>query len=135
MRIYEPQNVSQWVMQYLGNDHVLSPFAGNIRADNMANQMLSVDGVANQMLSVDGVGSSAMSDVNAFDPSAITELIRSIGNSGGGSSGGSGGSGGSSAPSNGIQWYDPWGRPIAGPGGVGGRAPGIRSQTGFISGL
>lgn len=125
MRIYEPQNVSQWVMQYLGNDHVLSPFAGNIRADNMANQMLSVD----------GVGSSAMSDVNAFDPSAITELIRSIGNSGGGSRGGSGGSGGSSAPSNGIQWYDPWGRPIAGPGGVGGRAPGIRSQTGFISGL
>lgn len=121
MRIYEPQNVSQWVMQYLGNDHVLSPFAGNIRADNMANQMLSVD----------GVGSSAMSDVNAFDPSAITDLIRSIGRSGGGSGGGSG----SSSSSNGIQWYDPWGRPIAGPGGVGGRAPGIRSQTGFISGL
>lgn len=126
MRIYEPQNIGQWVMQYLGNDNVLSPFAGNIRPGTTDQALQVSSGAATT------AASSLPANENLFDPSAIADLIRSISDSG--SSGGGGGSSSGSSNANPIQWYDPYGRPLPGPTGVRG-STGIRSTGGWISSL
>jgi hypothetical protein len=126
MRIYEPQNIAQWVMQYLGQDNILSPFAGNIR--DATSQSTTIDPLA-------GIAAASGSvNQSPIDTSVITDLIDSLGHAsgGGGSNSGSGSGSTSTSTSNTgqIQWYDAWGRPISGPSGVG-----RPIKTSFVSSL
>jgi hypothetical protein len=99
MRLYDPQNIGQWVMQYLGKDNILSPFAGGLRSDSSKELQ------------------AAPSPTTTTTPSGsrISDLFSSLV----GSSGGSSGSAGSAPPGgNTIQWFDPYGRPSPPPRGT-----------------
>lgn len=102
MRLYDPQNIGQWVMQYLGNDNILSPFAGGLRSDSSSQEMQAAS------------SPSPTITTTSSGPN-LSKLFSSLAGSSGGSSGPAG-----SAPPNGntIQWFDPYGRPIPPPRGT-----------------
>jgi len=102
MRLYDPQNIGQWVMQYLGKDNILSPFAGGLRSDSSNQEMQAAP--------------PPTITTTSSDPGLSKLLSSLISKSGGG-----GAAPPSAPPSNQppIQWYDPQGRPIPPPKGTG----------------
>lgn len=102
MRLYDPQNIGQWVMQYLGKDNILSPFAGGLRSDSSSQEMQAAPSTS--------PSSTITTKSSGPDLSKLFSSLSSLVSQSGG---------GSAAPSSGpkIQWYDPQGRPIPPPRG------------------
>ncbi len=79
MRLYDPQNIGQWVMQYLGKDNILSPFAGEVRSPSSGQETLaaptpavapgSTGGDLSDLLS--GLGGATSSSGGATNPSGV----------------------------------------------------------------
>lgn len=104
MRLYDPQNIGQWVMQYLGKDNILSPFAGGLRSDSSSQETQAAP-------------SPSPTITTTSSGPDLSKLFSSLAGQSGG---------GSATPSSGpeIQWYDPMGRPIPPPGGNSLKSPG-----------